>query len=174
MIAIRRITESVYFKAILGILGCFIAAAIIFAAGVHVGERRAKYSYQWGANYERNFLGGPPEMVDGPRGPMGKGGFEEGPLGMMRNFEGRDFRNGHGIAGTITSVSDSSIIIKDRDGKENTVAVSDKTLIKKGQADIKIGELGNDEKIVVVGKPSEDGTINADLIRVFEDGNFQK
>lgn len=159
---LKKITESKYFKAVLGILGCLVAAAIIFAVGVHVGERRAKYSYQWGANYERNFVGGPKEMMGG----RGQGGF--GGSGMMRRFEGGDFRNGHGIAGTITSIVDNNIVIKNRDGKENTIAAGDKTLIKNGSADIKITDLKNEQSIVVIGNPGDNGVVNADLIRVFD------
>lgn len=167
MTYIKRITESKYFIAAFGTLGCLIAAAVIFAAGVHVGERRAKYSYQWGDNYERNFVGGSRGMMGGIRGQAGPGG----PLGMMRGFEGRDFRNGHGASGTITSISDSTIIIKDRDNKENTILVSDKTIIKNGQADIKITDLKKDENMVVIGSPGDNGVINADLVRVFSDRN---
>ena len=169
MIEIKKITESKYFKASLLTLGCFIAAFIIFAAGIHVGERRAKYSYQWGENYERNFVGGGREMMNGFRGQNEKGG----PVGMMKGFEGRDFRNGHGIAGVITSITDNNIIIKDRDGKENTISIGDKTLIKNGQANVKITELRNDENIVVIGNPGDSGMINADLIRVFDNNNLQ-
>ena len=88
-------------------------------------------------------------------------------MGMGRNFTGQDFRNGHGIAGTIVSITDNNIIIKDRAGKENTVTVSDKTLIKNGQTDLKITDLKNDESLVVIGNPSDNGVVNADLIRVF-------
>jgi hypothetical protein len=135
-------------------VGVFIIALVSFAAGVAVGFHKARFSYQWGANYERNFMG--------PR--MGN----RGPGGMMQDFEGRGFRNAHGIAGQIISVSDSSIVIKDRNGQENTVTVSDKTLIKSGSNDIKITDLKSDENIVVMGQPGDNGTINADLIRVFD------
>jgi hypothetical protein len=169
MTELKKITESKYFKTVLGILGCLIAAAVVFAAGVHVGERRARYSYQWGANYERNFVGGPRGMMGGQRGQ------QVGSGGMMRGFEGGDFRNGHGIAGTITSITDNNIVIKDRNGKENTIAVTDKTLIKNGQADIKITDLKKDENIVVIGNPGDNGVVNADLIRVFDNNsNIQK
>ncbi|MDD5396558.1 MAG: hypothetical protein PHW24_00690 [Candidatus Moranbacteria bacterium] len=168
MTDIKKITESKYFKIVLGLLGCFIAAVIVFAAGVHVGERRAKYSYQWGANYERNFIGGPREMMGGQRianGPMDR--RAGGPIGMMRGFEGRDFRNAHGIAGVVTSITDNNVVIKDRDGKENTIAVSDKTIIKNRQADLKITDLKSGDNLVVVGNPGDNGVVNADLIRVF-------
>jgi hypothetical protein len=175
MTHLKQITQSKYFVTALGALGCLIAAAIVFAAGVHVGERRARYSYQWGANYERNFLGGPREMMDGPRGPIGRGAFGGGPLEMMQALEGRDFRNSHGVSGEVTAISDNTIIIKDRDGKENTILVDDKTIIKDGRSDIKITDLSNDEKIVAMGTPGDDGVIKADLIRVFDKNiNIQK
>jgi hypothetical protein len=167
MTDLKKITQSKYFIAALGALGSLIAGAVIFGAGIYVGEHRAKYSYQWGANYERNFVGGPGRMGD-VRNPGGFGGVEDGrPMGMMGNFEGRDFRNGHGIAGTIVSISDNNIVVKDRSGKENTITVTDKTLIKTGQADIKITDLKADDNIVVIGNPGESGVVNADLIRVF-------
>jgi hypothetical protein len=165
---LKEMTESKYFKTVLGLLGCLIAAVIVFAAGVRVGEHRARYSYQWGANYEKNFMGGPREMMGNFRG---EGGFRPDPRVMMRDLGGRDFRNGHGISGTITSITDNNIVIKDQDGKENTVTVSEKTLIKNGPADIKITDLKNEQRIVVLGSPAENGVINANLIRVF-DNNF--
>ncbi|NTW26962.1 MAG: hypothetical protein HGA36_01420 [Candidatus Moranbacteria bacterium] len=161
---LKKITESKYFMLVLGTSGFLIAALIIFAAGVHVGEHRAKYSYQWGDNYQRNFVDGPREMMDGPRGRP----ESIGPMGAVPGFEGRGFRNGHGVAGLITSIADNNIMIKDPSGKENTIAVNDKTLIKMGQNDIKITDLKNDENIVVIGRPGDNGMINADLIRVFE------
>ncbi|MEI8343786.1 MAG: hypothetical protein WCF93_02470 [Candidatus Moraniibacteriota bacterium] len=168
MTDIQKITQSKYFKTIVTTLAILIAGAVIFAMGVHVGERRARYSYQWGANYERNFVGSPGTMMEGQRdqfglAPMGP----DGPIGMARNFGGQNFRNSHGIAGTIVSITENSIVIKDPSGKENTVAVSDKTLIKNGQADLKITDLKNDEKLVVIGNPGDNGVVNADLIRVF-------
>jgi len=168
MTDIQKITQSKYFKTILTTLILLIAGVIIFAMGVHVGERRARYSYQWGANYERNFVGGPDRMMNGGRERFDvQAGGPAGPMDMGRNFTGQDFRNGHGIAGTIVSITDSNIIIKDRAGKENTVTVSDKTLIKNGQTDLKITDLKNDESLVVIGNPSDNGVVNADLIRVF-------
>jgi hypothetical protein len=131
-----------------------------FATGIAVGTRKAKFSSDWGKNYERNF------MVPRP-GEMGPGGERGGMMGMMRDFEGRDFRNAHGLAGAIISIADNNIIVKDKDNKENTVTVTDKTIIKNGRDDIKIGDLKQDDQIVVMGNPGDDGVINANLIRVF-------
>jgi len=136
-------------------VGIFIIALASFSAGVAVGFHKARFSFEFGENYERNFMGSRHEV----------------PMGMMPfppNFEGKGMRNGHGVAGTIISISDNNIVIKDKDGKENTIAVSEKTIINVGRDTIKIGDLKNDEEIVVIGRPGDDGTVNADLIRVFE------
>jgi hypothetical protein len=92
-------------------------------------------------------------------------------MGMIKekfnNLEGRGFRNAHGIAGTIISITENNLVIKDKDNKENTVAVDDKTIIKFGRDDVKISDLKNDQQVVVMGQPGEDGVVKADLIRVF-------
>ncbi|MFA6193290.1 MAG: hypothetical protein WC726_00300 [Parcubacteria group bacterium] len=143
------------------VVGFFLIVFVSFAGGVAVGLKKARFSYKFGENYERNFVGGPPP---GPMGMMDG----RGPMGMMRDFEGRGFRNAHGIAGTVISVADNKIVLKDRDGQENTISVSDKTLIKRGQDTIGPNDLKNDEQIVVMGRPGDNGTINADLIRVMD------
>jgi len=142
------------------VAGFFLVASVSFAGGVLIGFKKARFSYKWGENYERNFVGGPLQ------GPMGMRG-DRGSRDMMRGFEGRGFRNAHGIAGNIISIADNKIVIKDRGGQENTISVGDKTLIKRGQDTININDLKNDDRIVVMGKPGDDGTISADLIRVF-------
>ncbi|NTU66912.1 MAG: hypothetical protein HGB08_03240 [Candidatus Moranbacteria bacterium] len=136
------------------VVGVLILMLVSFASGVLVGFKKARFSYSWGENYERNFVG--PRM--GPGGPMGD------PRGMMEN---RDLRNAHGISGSIVSISDTSLVIKDKDNKENTVAITDMTLIKDGRNDVKIADLKKDERVIVVGNPDDSGVLNADLIRVF-------
>lgn len=137
------------------VVGSVILALVIFAAGVSVGIHKARFSNKFAENYERNFMGH-------------KGGFMGGPEKYIRGMEGRDFRNAHGIAGIVISIADNNIVIKDRDNRENTITVSDKTIIKRGRDSIKITDLKNDDGIVVMGKPGDNGVINADLIRVFE------
>ena len=136
----------------------FILVALVsFIGGVKVGSHRALFSARWGENYEKNFIGS--------HSPMDR----MGPLGpMMRNFEGRDFRNAYGLSGAIISIADNKLIIRDRDGKENTVTVTDKTIIKNRANDLKISDLKSNDNVVVMGSPSNDGTVTADLIRVFD------
>jgi hypothetical protein len=132
-------------------IGAILLAILIFAGGVVVGLRKARFSYSFGQNYERNFVG--------MRGP-GRGG--------MFGNDSSDFRDAHGLAGTIISISGNNIVVKDRNGQENTVVATDKTLIKYQGNNLKVGDLKQNEKVVVLGRPSTDGAINADLIRVFD------
>ncbi len=160
----QELVKSKKFKIAVFIVGAVLVILASFSAGIAVGIHKVRFSFKFGENYERNFVG-PRPGIDKPRGPMEM--MKEG----FRNFEGRDFRNAHGLAGTIISIVDNNIVVKDRDNKENTVAVSGKTIIKSGRDDIKIGDLKNDEQIVVMGKPGDNGVINADLIRVFNNNN---
>jgi len=149
---ITNLYHAKYFKTFTIVVGAILIALTSFAVGMSVGFHKAKFSYKWGENYERNFAG------------PGMGG----PMGFMHDFQGRDFRNSHGTAGVIVSLTDNNLVIKDRDGKENTVAVTDKTVIKKYREDIKITDLKQGDQVVVLGNPGNDGTINADIIRVFD------
>jgi len=157
----QEIMKSKQFKIAALAVAVLILMLVSFAGGLAIGFHKARFSYEFGKNYERNFVGGP--FQDAP-GMMG--GF--GSRDMMRGFDGRGFRNAHGIAGTIISVANNQIVIKDRSGQENTISVGDKTLIKRGQDTISINDLKNDEQIVVIGRPGDNGTVNADLIRVFD------
>ena len=168
---IEKFFKSKSYKWILWVLAELLLLGIVFALGIRVGLHKAKYSYQWGANYERNFAGpkfGQQRGPDGPRGPQGIDNRSAGPMGFFRDFPGNEMRNAHGIAGNIVSISDSNIVIKNPENKENTVMVDDNTLIKSGRYDIKIGDLKAGQDIVVMGKPSDSGVISAELIRVFE------
>jgi len=163
----QEIIKSKKFKVAAIITGSVVVALVIFTAGVNVGFHKAKFSFKFGENYEKNFMG-PRPGINMPGGPMGM--MRE----QVRNLEGSDFRNPHGISGTIISISDNNLVVKDRDSKENTVAVSDKTTIKSGRDDIKIGDLKTDEQIIVMGRPGDSGVINADLIRVFDPSGNNK
>lgn len=172
---VKNFFASKSYRWILWVFAELLILAVVFALGIRVGLHKAKYSYQWGANYERNFLGH-------PNGPMGPGmppmGLEPGmppmgPGGPMDFFRerGSDFRNAHGLVGSIISIADNKIVVRDNNGKENTVAVTDKTIIKSGRDDIKINDLKTDERIVIMGKPDDSGVINAELIRVFNNNS---
>lgn len=154
----NEIITSQGFKIAALIVAFVLIALVSFAGGTKIGFHKALFSCQWGENYERNFIG---------RGQyFGKKGFTDF---MARGFEGKNFRNSHGLSGTIISITDSQLIIKDKEDKENVVLVTDKTAIKKTRFDnLKLNDLKVDDRIVVMGKPDENGVIRAILIRVFE------
>jgi hypothetical protein len=165
----KEIVKSRNFKLAIGVVGVLLVALVSFAGGVVVGLHKAKFSYDWGKNYERNFMGASFKDSGMNTGDNldGKTNSRKAMLDFPRNIEGRDFRNAHGLAGTIISITDSNIIVKDRDNKESTVAVTDETIIKDHMEDVKITDLKTDDQIVVMGKPNDGGTIEADLIRIF-------
>ncbi|HAI74501.1 MAG TPA: hypothetical protein DCS28_00495 [Candidatus Moranbacteria bacterium] len=154
-----NITKHKWFKGAALTVAFILAVLLSFAGGVKVGSHKALFSCRWGENYEKNFMGQ-------RNGLLGGGGM----MKFMRDqFEGRGFRNAHGLAGTIISIADNNLIVKDKDGKENTVAVTDSTLINKNRfVNLKLSDLKPDDKIVIMGKPDDSGVINAILIRVFD------
>lgn len=158
----KELVQSKYFKVGVAVVGVLIVVLVSFASGVAVGFHKARFSYAFGENYERNFGGGRGGMMQGNRGGM------MARFGFDGKFDGRDFRNAYGVTGTIISIADSTIIVKDKDDKENAVAVTDKTLIKSGRTTVTLGDLKTEDRVVVVGKPSDSGVISASLIRIFE------
>jgi hypothetical protein len=162
----RECFKSHKYKVLLLVMGFVIIGLGSFATGLKVGLDKARFSYNWGENYERNFIGpkqgGFPGGFEGPgrmMGGAGRGGF-----GMM----GQAFRNGHGIGGDIISISENSLVVKDDSNNENKVNVTDKTIIKMYGEDLKFSDLKQDQRVVVMGKPNESGSIDAVLIRVFQ------
>lgn len=143
------------------VIGVLLVAFVSFAGGLAVGFHKARFSYAFGENYERNFMGRDRDEVGGEPRMM--------PFGAPRNFDGSGFRNGHGLIGEVISLSGHSVVVKDPSGKENIVALSDETLVRGGRDEMKIVDLQTGNKIAVIGKPGDDGTVNADFIRVLSE-----
>ncbi len=148
---IQKLFKSSYFSWTLKILGALIILLLVFQAGIFVGFHKARFSFQWGDNYHRTF--------GGPRG------------GFLRDIQGRDFTSGHGVAGSIAQINNGSIVIKGTDGVEKNILISNQTSIRKGITNLAITELEIDEQVVVIGVPTQDGTIDAKIIRVFDAGS---
>lgn len=156
-----KIVESKYFKGAAIVCGIVLVALISFAAGVKVGVHKALFSARFGENYERNFMGG--EGRDGRNMPPMKK--------MMDKVTDKGMRNAHGVAGEILSVNDNTLIVKDRDNQESTIRMSEATIVNRGKDTVDMNTLTVGERIVVVGKPQEDGVIAAHLIRIFQNDN---
>lgn len=155
------------FKLLLAGLGIFLVALVSFATGIAVGLHKAKYSYAWGANYERNFSKGFGNTARGDSRTTWSAGMMPGGMMGVRDFDGRNFRNAHGTSGTILSITGNTIIVMDKSGEENTIAVGEKTLIKNGRDTIGISDLKQGDQVIIVGNPGNGGVVNADLIRIF-------
>jgi hypothetical protein len=144
---IQTFFKSKQFKLVLLALGGLIILLMVFQLGMFVGFRKADFAFRWGDNYYRAF-GGP------------QGGF-------LRDFEGRDFTGGHGVAGSIIKIDGSSIIVKGSDNIEKVIVVDGATVISKGRQVIQLSDLKIDDRIVVIGSPKDDGSVAAKVLRVF-------
>jgi hypothetical protein len=148
---VSNITESKYFKAAAIVTGVLLVALFSFAVGVRVGLHQAFFSERFGANYERNFLGGPEWRGDPMTDPLNRG-----------------MRNPHGAGGEIISIAGDTLVIKDRNNQENPIQIGERTSINRGRETLAPGGLAVGDRIIVIGKPGDDGVIVAELIRVFD------
>ncbi len=139
--------------AIMALVG-LLAAILIFAAGMLVGYRKAHFSDRFGENYYVNFVGA-----------------RRGPGGIINEVSGRGYRNADGVSGSIMSINGNNLVIKDKNNNENNVTVTNKTLIKSMGQTIKVSGLKTNDQVVVLGQPGNNGTMNAILIRVFNNFN---
>ncbi len=145
---IQSLIQSEKFKWMaLGII-FVIAMLVAYQLGVFVGASKARFSYQWADQYEKNF--------GGARG------------GMMREFGRTGFRNSHGTIGEIISIADSGLVIKDQEGEENFVTLDDDTLVKQARDTVSFETLKVGNMVAVIGSPRADGAIGAKIIRVFD------
>jgi len=133
------------------IVGGFIVFILVFQAGMAVGFRKARFSYQWGENYHK--------MFGGPRGGFA-GDFR-------RDFEGRDFMNANGVTGAVLKVDGRTFVIRGVDGNEQVVVLTDSTVIRAGRGTVKPEDLTTEDSVVVIGEPDASGQIEAKFIRVF-------
>lgn len=146
----------------------FIAAVVgSFLGGMAVGFHKARFSYDWGERYEKQFMGY--GRGDEGRGKEGRHASMMGRGMAGRLGEGRDFRNGHGAAGEILSIGDDghTFTIKNPDNNESTVRVQDATLIRSGRDTVQLGDIKVGDRVVVFGKPGDEGVVLADFMRVF-------
>lgn len=151
----KKFFESKWFVRILVGIGALIILFLVFGLGMSVGFHKARFSYAWGENYDRNF-GGPQHGIFGFSGGT--------PFPPPSDGE---FMNSHGIFGTILSVGSSTIAVNDRDGIEKTIAFSSSTLVRAGRDTLSPQNLEINDRVVIIGSPNEaNGEIEARLIRV--------
>ena len=76
-----------------------------------------------------------------------------------------------GIFGQIDSIGDGVLVIKDNNGQQTQVKVTDTTLIEK-QAAVKLTDLATGETVIVSGSKGADGVITARSVQVAPAGRF--
>ena len=143
---LKTFFHSKVFVGIVTSVAAILVFSIIFSLGMAVGFHKARFSYQWGENYYRNF-------AEPSRGPM-------------HDFGGRGMMNSHGLLGKVIKIEPGSLVIKDRENVEKVVLISDKTVITRFRETLKLSDLALDQDIVVIGSPDNLGNIEAKLIRV--------
>ena len=143
---ITRFAQSRTFEILIITVGVIAGILIIFRAGMAVGYRRALFANKNGDSYTQAF---------------GQGQQHGGP-GML--FD--DFATGHGVVGSIVTMTPTSITVEDRDGTEKTITVGADTVVKKLRATVPIDQLKQGDIIVAIGDPGEDGKISAKLVRI--------
>jgi len=148
MLDLNKIFQSKFFTGCICGLAIFIILSLTFASGMAVGFRKADFSYRFGDNYHKNFAGPGPGQ------------------GMMRQANGGDYIDGHGIIGQVIKINQSSIVIKDGDNIEKIILVDKNTQVNRMRDSIKITDLKVDDTLVVIGEPDQTGNIMAKLIRV--------
>ena len=142
---------------IIGIIA-FAIILLAFGLGKSVGEMRARFSYRWAENYQKNFAG-PQE-------------------GFLNNFQPipapGEFIEGHGTFGQIIKIEipkDSEkpafLIIKGLREAEKIILVNSETIIERFRETLKLSDLKVNDFIVVIGEPTDSGQIIAKLIRLF-------
>jgi hypothetical protein len=145
-----NVFESRLFKIIILTIAGAIILVFVFGLGVFVGTKRADFSFKWAEEYHRNF-GGP------------QGGF-------LGNFTGvdKEFSNANGSFGQIIKIDQATgtLTIKDANNVEKNILVNSKTTIIYQRKNLKISDLKVDDHIVVIGDPTNNGQIQAELIRV--------
>lgn len=147
-INIPEFFHSPKFTWILKGIAAFVILLVVFQLGVFVGFRKAGFSYRWGENYHRAF--------GGPRG------------GFMRDFEGRDFVSGNGTTGIVVKTDKDRFVVKGNDGVEKIITVSQATTLERGKVSIPLADLKIDDRVVIIGAPDNNGSIEAKVVRVFE------
>jgi hypothetical protein len=75
------------------------------------------------------------------------------------------------LFGQIDSIGDGALVVKDNNGKQTQVKVTDTTLIEK-QASVKLTDLTTGETVIISGSTAADGSITARSVQVAPAGRF--
>ena len=146
--SVKHFVRSKKFDTLVLVIGIIAAMFIVFHAGVEFGYHRAMFESSEGDSYYKAF---------GPSDPR-----KEGTLGSF--FD--DLSGGHGVAGTIVSVSGQAVTVEDHDGTEKVITIDAGTVIKQLRETVTPASLATGQMIVAIGSPGANGETDAKLIRI--------
>jgi hypothetical protein len=87
---------------------------------------------------------------------------------VLRDIAGTDYINGYGVSGSVVRLDGKNIVIKERDSVERLVLVDENTSLRLGSTSIEAADLRPNTRVVVIGNPTDTGSILAQLIRVLD------
>lgn len=140
----EKILQSDNLKKALIALGVLLLILVIFQAGVYVGARNAGFSERTGDNYYR---------------AVEPGGVPPGPFGMMLS-------GGNGAAGQVISAAPPTFVVEDKDGTEKVISVGTETGVRLFKDATSSGAIEKGDYVIVIGKPDQNGEIQAEFVRV--------
>jgi hypothetical protein len=145
------LTNFIKSKAYIYAVAVFFFLALllgVFSVGAAVGYHRARLSYKWSENYQKNFAG--------PRS------------GFFTDFKGGDFVENYATFGRVIKVALPDIVIQGRDNFEKVIIVGNDTSIAMMRQTIQPADIKVNDAIIVIGEPNNQGEIEAKFIRVMQ------
>lgn len=143
--------KSPKLSSLVRILAVLLVLAIVFWAGTAIGYRKAEFSYLSSSNYFRAF-------------GMHGGVLGNGMMGVIPDVD--SLLGGHGASGKVISVSLPNLIVSDGSGTEKNILITGETVIRSARSTIASTSIKNNDLIVVIGEPNDNGSINDRLIRI--------
>ncbi len=146
----KKVCETKWLMWSLSVIGLIAVVLAIFFTGMAFGHERANFKCNFADRYENMFFGKNSNMMPGGN-----------PRDNVRAF---------GTTGKVISVASSTLVVEDISGVEKIVSIDSKTEIKSAKENIGIVGIKTGFNVVVIGEPSQDGSIIAKLIRVTPEG----
>ena len=139
---------------VIKIILVIIILMAVFGLGVFIGETKARFSFRWLENYQKNFAG--------PRG------------GFLNNWQKLPFPPGdileaHGTFGKIIKINGGDFVIEGKGNIERIIKVSENTVMrsfKNMNASLQLSDLKINDYVMIIGSANEEGQIEAQFIRV--------
>ncbi|HOB90211.1 MAG TPA: hypothetical protein PKG74_02700 [Candidatus Colwellbacteria bacterium] len=158
---IKDFFESKTFKGTLVGLTVFVVLLWIFQLGVGIGYRKAYFSGRAGDNF-RLIFGGRPQNHGVP------------PFRVFYPAAEQGVFSGYGTTGTIISINLPRFALETPENIERSVLIGEKTEIRKYRDNLRPEDLQLEDNVVIIGSPSQNGEIEARLIRYLPSEQFQK